>query len=467
MKAGLFIAGLEYLLIASTLSLHHRATSNTETGLIDALSNAATNASGFDQNTSAALSGIASQLKQIMSMGAAAPDSTQSALSTIQKHFANGEPSNIVDAAHAIAFSGLIPADILSFLDGYFDSDLNSLRSQNPASNQTIFPSKATGDAPYSIPEDKLRAAIYIPDSFSYGQNGKIPVILVPGTAVPAGTTYYYNFGKLGNNSPADVVWVNLPRASLSDAQDNAEYVAYAINYISALCAGQNVAVISWSQGGLDTQWALKYWPSTRTVVKDFVAISPDFHGTVVEAVICPALTFVACTPSIWQQGLEAEFIKVLHDNGGDSAYVPTTTVYSSFDEIVEPMSGKNASAILADARGVGVTNAHLQTVCAGQPAGGVYTHEGVLYNALAWALAIDAITHEGPADLSRLGLAHVCQQVIPSTLDLEDLLGTEGLLLVVVAELLSYQPLATSEPPLKAYTTDENKPDNRKRFIS
>lgn len=45
--------------------------------------------------------------------------------------------------------------------------------------------------------------------------------------------------------------------------------------------------------------------------------------------------------------------------------------------------------------------------------------------------------------------------------------MGTEGLLLVVVAELLSYQPLATSEPPLKAYTTDENKPDNRKRFIS
>lgn len=366
-----------------------------------------------------------------------------------------------MDVACTITFSGLVSADVLSLLNGYLDSDLNSLHNQNPAPSQNIYPSKAKEDAPYSTPEEKLRAAIHIPDSFSYGQKGKTPVILVPGTAIPAGTTYYYSFSKLGNNSSIDVVWVNLPRASLSDAQVSAEYVAYAINYISALCAGQNMSVISWSQGGLNTQWALKYWPSTRAVVKVFVAMSPDFHGTMVEFFICPALTFVACTPSIWQQAWEAEFIRTLRDDGGDSAYVPTTTVYSSFDEIVEPMSGANASAILADARGVGVTNVHLQTVCAGQPAGGVYTHEGVLYNSLAWALAIDAITHEGPADLSRLDLAQVCQQELPPALDLEDLLGTEGLMLVAVAELLAYQPQATSEPLTKAYATYENKTGN------
>jgi hypothetical protein len=54
-------------------------------------------------------------------------------------------------------------------------------------------------------------------------------------------------------------------------------------------------------------------------------------------------------------------------------------------------------------------------------PAGGVYTHDGVLYNPLAWALAIDAILHDGAADLSRVNLVQACQQVL--ALDLMDLL--------------------------------------------
>lgn len=73
------------------------------------------------------------------------------------------------------------------------------------------------------------------------------------------------------------------------------------------------------------------------------------------EAAVCPALTFVICTPAIWQRVWEAEFIRTLRSDGGDSAYVPTTVVYSSFDEIVEPMTRPNASALLGDARGVGV----------------------------------------------------------------------------------------------------------------
>lgn len=48
------------------------------------------------------------------------------------------------------------------------------------------------------------------------------------------------------------------------------------------------------------------------------------------------------------------------------------------------------------------------------------------MYNPLAWALAIDAILHDGPADLSRVNLAQVCQQVLAPALDLKDLFGTE-----------------------------------------
>lgn len=456
MRAIGFVIGLVCGAVASpTPVLNRRTAAVADTNLLDALANAADDGSLADSGTSNALSNIVSQLQQTDSISS--PDSPEAALSALQDAFSNNGALSILDIASKITEAGLVPPEILSFLNGYFDSELNSVDNQNPPAKATIYPSKSPQDAPYSLPEETLRSAIHIPPSFNYGRNGKTPVILVPGTAIPAGSTYHFSFSKLGNNAPVDVVWVNIPRASLPDAQVNAEYVAYAINYISALCAKQDVAIISWSQGGLDTQWALKYWPSTRSAVQDFVALSPDFHGTIEEGVVCPALTFVACTPSIWQQAWESEFVRTLRADGGDSAYVPTTTVYSSFDEIVEPMSGPDASALLGDVRGVGVTNAHLQTVCAGQPAGGYYTHEGVLYNPLTWALAIDAIVHDGPGDLSRLDLAGVCGQVLAPELDLEDLFGTEGLLLVAGAEVVSYQPHATGEPPIRPYASDGN----------
>lgn len=446
MRAHLLVSvGFVFSTLASPV---HSSSAVASTNLIDVLSNAAP---ALGKGTTAPISSLLSHLTQ-SSAQSATPNSAQSALSRIKGIFSNRVPS-VQDAATKLIAAGLIPPEIVSFLNGYFDSELNADNNHNPPPNQHIYPFKGPEDAPYSLSEDTLRSAIHIPESFSYGRNGKTPVILVPGTAVPAGSTFHFSFSKLGDSAPVEVAWVNIPRASLSNAQVNAEYVAYAINYISALCAGKNVAVITWSQGSLDTQWTLKYWPSTRRAVDDFVAISPDYHGTI-EQFFCPELDYVACTPSIWQQSWEANFIQTLRADDGDSAYVPTTTVYSSFDEIVEPQSGANASGILFDARGVGVTNAHIQTVCAGGPAAGFYTHEGVLYNPLAWALAIDAITHPGPANLSRVDLAKVCQRILPPALGLNDLFGTEGLLLIAVAEILSYHPRTTHEPPIKGYAS-------------
>lgn len=104
--------------------------------------------------------------------------------------------------------------------------------------------------------------------------------------------------------------------------------------------------------------------------------------------------------------------------------------------------------------RGVGVTTAHLQTVCAGRVGGGFYTHEGVLYNPLAWALALDAMAHDGPADLDRIDRDAVCGQMVAPELDLSDLLGTEALLVVAVLELALYKPHTIAEPPIMDYAS-------------
>ncbi|KAL1968527.1 hypothetical protein VTN77DRAFT_1737 [Rasamsonia byssochlamydoides] len=424
-------------------AVHRRGTASNINGsdILSVLSTVADNSSKAGQDISDKAATIKSELQQRQStQQTSTSSSVESAFSAISSIFQNGV-SDLAQAVEELLSQGLLTGSLLELLNGYADFSLNSDSNNNPKSPATpIYPSKSSGDAPYSVDEATLRAAIYIPESFSYGANGKIPVILVPGTAVPAGVTYYFSFSKLGSAVNVDPVWVNIPKASLGDVRVNAEYVAYAINYISGISASSNVSVISWSQGGLNTQWALKYWPSTRTVVSDFIAVSPDFHGTVEAFLTCPGLPSVVCTPALAQQYYDSSFIETLRADGGDSAYVPTTTLYSSFDEIVEPMSGTTtSSAFLQDARGVGVTNNWVQAICAGQAAGGVYTHEGMLYNPLSWALAIDAITHDGPGDPSRLDLGQVCSQILPPQLGLSDMLGTEGLLLIAVAEILAY----------------------------
>lgn len=152
------------------------------------------------------------------------------------------------------------------------------------------------------------------------------------------------------------------------------------------------------------------------------------------------------------QQEYTSSFVATLRAEDGDSAFVPTTVLYSSFDEIVEPQGGMSASAYMLDVRDVGVTNAWTQEVCAGQVAGGVYTHEGMLYNPLSWALAIDALTHDGPGDISRLDLDTVCSTYLAEGLLLDDLLGTEGLLLLALVNLLGYESWTAVEPPIMAY---------------
>lgn len=226
------------------------------------------------------------------------------------------------------------------------------------------------------------------------------------------------------------------------------------MNYIAGV-TNKNVSIIAWSQGNIDVQWAFKYWPSTTKVTSDHIAISPDYDGTIEADFICP--TGIPCDPSVFQQrySTSSNFITQLRKNNGDSAYVPTTTVYSGFfDEIVEPQQGTGASAYLLDARKVGVTNNEAQLICPGQPAGSFYTHEGMLYNPLSYALAIDAMTHAGPGEVSRISTSALCPEYLASGLTLGDFLVTENAILIAGLTLVTYEPKVTVEPALMSYAT-------------
>lgn len=156
--------------------------------------------------------------------------------------------------------------------------------------------------------------------------------------------------------------------------------------------------------------------------------------------------------PSVLQQEYNSKFIATLRANGGDSAYVPTTNIYSSFfDEIVEPQSGDKASGRILDARRVGATNAEVQKVCPLQPAGGFYDHETTLANPIGYALLVDALTHDGPGQLSRIDLGSVCKNLVSPGLGLGDFLATQNNLLIAGTQLVLYPYSTTIEPAIRS----------------
>jgi hypothetical protein len=185
--------------------------------------------------------------------------------------------------------------------------------------------------------------------------------------------------------------------------------------------------------------------------VTDHVAFSPDYHGTIEANFL--AAPGEPLPPGILQQDYNSNFITTLRRNGGDSGYVPTTTIYSGFfDEIVEPQQGAGASAFLLDARNVGVSNNEVQTVCAGQAAGTFYTHEGTLYNPLGFALLQDALAHSGPGQASRLNLGVVCNNYITPGLNLVDFQLTENVIVIAGLAVILYPNKVQTEPAIMSY---------------
>ncbi|KAK2052460.1 alpha/beta-hydrolase [Colletotrichum caudatum] len=439
------------------------------TGLLDPAIGVVTEQLSLPANYAECLTGIVGT-KPAAGAGVQNAAELQSKLGAIWN---TGGAGNFFDKVQKQVGMGIAPSGLLSSFQGLLGtgilggSDLTNklIAPISPIDSTTsnnirtpvkpIWPRKDAADAPYTLSEAQLRQAIYIPQTFTYGQ--KPPVIFIPGTGTYGGETFSPNLLKLLSNVPyADPVWLNIPGALLADAQTNSEYVAYAINYINGV-SSQNSSIISWSQGGLDTQWAFTFWPSTRGVVTNFFPVSPDFHGTVLANGLClspgDGAPNAPCDPSVIQQQYTSQFINTLRARGGADAYVPTTTFHTALDEVVEPMQGTIASAFLNDARRVGVTNIEVQSVCAGRPAGGFYGHATMLFNPLTAALIKDALQRgRGPAQVSNINLNEVCKDVIAPGLSFEDGVATAGTIVPAAIRLLGYLPKLVAEPPLMAY---------------
>jgi triacylglycerol esterase/lipase EstA (alpha/beta hydrolase family) len=304
-----------------------------------------------------------------------------------------------------------------------------------------VFAPVTTPGPALSVPDAKLDAALSC--SPSLAGTTKAPVLLVQGTGATAkdnwSWTYEPALDKLG------IAWcaVDLPEQATADVQVAGEYVVHAIRTMHAK-AGRRIAIIGHSQGGMVPRWALRFWPDTRAMVDDLIGFAPSNHGTTLAGPSCGG----SCSAANWQQAHTSNFMKALNSYKETFKGISYTNVYTRTDEVVQPnQDAETGSSSLRTGDGA-ITNVATQDVC---PTA-TYEHLAIgLVDPVAYALAADALTHDGPADPKRVPLS-TCAQVFQPGIDPATFPRDSGAALI---SFQTYEPRTfPAEPALACYTT-------------
>lgn len=319
------------------------------------------------------------------------------------------------------------------------------------------------GEPALETPQAVLDAAL---DCTGYTHADKPPVLLVHGTFTAGFEQYDWTYKPLLVARGYDVCTITYPDRGFGDQQISAEYVVNALRRMHRE-SGRKVAVIGHSQGVSVPRWAIKWWPSAREAVGDFVMEAGPNHGTTVSspAELVPLLGALGLplklSPAVFLQfPPNSNFTQALNRDDETPGDIDYTALYSSLvDELVQPTFPVPTAALDWQQGNPRVANIRLQAICPGR----VVDHVSIgLFDRLAYELALDAIEHPGPADPQRLidaagGRQKLCGllPIVPrfALAPLPQLLGgLIGLLLQEPANGLPKLHLVAEEPPLKPY---------------
>lgn len=288
-----------------------------------------------------------------------------------------------------------------------------------------------------SVPPAQLAASLHCPRDLGRRK----PVLLVPGTGVDE-SEFAWNYARSLPAAGFAVCSVTLPQHALGDVQVAGEHVVYAVREI-ARRSHQRVSLVGHSQGGMVGRWALRFWPDTRRLVDDVVGLAPSNHGTVDSRALCQA----TCPPAFWQQAAGAPFLAALNSGAETFAGISYTSVYTHADEVVVPNLDGTGSSSLHTGAGR-IRNVALQEVCAAD----VSEHLAIgTYDAVAWALVVDALRHPGPADPARVP-ASVCRQPLAPGVDPAAFPQHEAELARSLAVDIATGPEVGAQPPVARY---------------
>ncbi|MEJ2860997.1 esterase/lipase family protein [Actinomycetospora flava] len=272
------------------------------------------------------------------------------------------------------------------------------------------------------------------------------PVLLIPGTTLTAEENFSWNYERAFAAAGRPYCTVTLPNHAMSDIQVSAEYVVAAIRAMHER-SGQRVAIVGFSQGGMIGRWALRFWPDTRADVAEVIGIDPSNHGTLDAYPVCAA---AGCAPAFWQQQTLSAFTTALNSGTETFAGIDYTQMWTPTDEVVVPNLGPRPSSQLTTGEG---RRANISTfdVCPGH----VAEHLSMgSFDAVAYALVVDALDHDGPARASRVDrsvcLAPFHEGVDPATFPARVATYTAG----IGAQVALY-PHVLAEPELAPYVLD------------
>jgi len=307
----------------------------------------------------------------------------------------------------------------------------------------------SAGDPPLETPPEVLAKSL---QCTPFTHPDKPPVLLVHGTFTAGFEQYDWTYIPLLVERGYDVCAITYPDRGFGDMQVSAEYVVYALRRMRAE-SGRQVAMIGHSQGSSMPRWALKWWPSARAAVSDFVLQAGPHHGTS-NAPLLPLLPGVTGLPAaLYQFPPTSQFTNAVNRGDETPGDIDYTNLYTQFDELVQPASPVPTAALDWQANNPKVANILLQDLCPGR----FVDHVTIgLTDRLSFELALDAIANPGPANVARAGGAAALCGALPIVPEqIVSPSAATALLGILQKESVNGAPalqLVAQEPPLKPY---------------
>ncbi len=259
----------------------------------------------------------------------------------------------------------------------------------------------------------------------------RTPVILLHGTGSTPEESFDAGYAAALPKLGFPVCTVRFPKRALVDLQRSMQYAVYAVREV-ARRSGRKVSVLGHSQGALHAVYAPHFWPDLPPLIDDVIGLAGPYRGTQRANENCMD---GRCPVTSWQFRFGSEL------NGAFAAAPrPTgpsfTAVATAYDELVTPAPDA--------ARLEGESTIVVQDVCPGRPV----DHFAIAGDAAAYALAVDALSHDGPADAKRFDPATCQQTTIPGGDQVGTGVGAGGAIGNAVLALTS-DAETDREPPL------------------